>query len=215
MNATPPKLRRLPFLAVTALLAGVASLPAAAQALYRVTGADGTVTYTDRPPSSGAAKIEPVRGGASASGSATTGTPLPTDLRAVVSRFPVVLYTIPNCQPCDRGRALLRERGVPYEERQADAGSDRDTWVRLVGGAEAPALAVGAQVLVGFSPDAWRSTLDLAGYPKTSRLPPGYPAAPVVPLVAKSPVEPPATDQPVAPLPVPTVPLPSGGGIRF
>lgn len=196
-----------------ALLGAAVAVVAAAsgaQTLYKVTAPDGSVTFTDRPPAS-ALRVEPV------GRSATPAAPvLPPALRDPASRFPVVLYTIPDCAPCDRGRELLRARGIPYEERVADSDADREAWLRIVGSVEAPGLAVGRQMLRGFSATEWASTLDLAGYPRESRLPPNHPPAPVAPLVARRSVEPPPTpvETPVTPAPVPTIPLP-GGGIRF
>jgi glutaredoxin len=128
-----------------------------------------------------------------------------------------VLYAIPDCAPCDRGRQLLRSRGVPYQERLASSDADRDAWLRVVGSAEAPAITVGSQVLRGFSEGEWQATLDLAGYPRESRLPANHPPAAVTPLVARpAPAQPPLPAEPVvAPPPQPTIPLGSGGGIRF
>lgn len=209
---TRPRTRRRPIVLAVAAVALAAAGTASAQTLYRITAADGSVTYTDRPPATGALRVEPV------GRSATDPSPaLPPVLREPVARFPVVLYTVPDCVPCDRGRDLLRARGVPYEERLADSDADREAWLRVVGSPEAPGLTVGAQVLRGFSAADWQSTLDLAGYPRESRLPPNHPPATVTPLVARRSVEPPApvAERPVTPLPQPSIPLPGGGGIRF
>ncbi|HMM85130.1 MAG: glutaredoxin family protein [Gammaproteobacteria bacterium] len=208
--------RHRPF-APTVALAGLwlacAAAPAAAQALYKLVAPDGAVTYTDRPPAGGNLRVESLgrtEGGA--------GSPaLPQALREAAARFPVVLYTLPDCAPCDRGRDLLRSRGVPHEERRADPAADRDAWLRAVGSLDAPALTVGAQALRGFAAEEWNATLDLAGYPRTSRLPANYAPPEVQPLVARRTVPAPAAEPqtPVEPLPRPSLPLPAGGGIRF
>ncbi len=196
--------------AVFVVVASTVTAATGAQTLYRVTAPDGSVTFTDRPPAS-AARVEPIGRGAAA-----TAPALPPALRDAASRFPVVLYTIPDCAPCERGRELLRARGIPHEERVADSEADREAWLRTVGSVEAPGLGVGRQMLRGFSATEWDTTLDLAGYPRESRLPPNFPPAPVAPLVARRSVETPpsSVETPVAPLPAPTIPLP-GGGIRF
>ena len=91
----------------------------------------------------------------------------------------MTLYTIAgNCEPCDTARTLLRTRGVPYAERQVVSAEDGDAFQKLTGGRDAPALTIGAQQLRGLSPDTWNSYLDSAGYPRESRLPPGYAASP-------------------------------------
>lgn len=203
-----PTFPGVPRLLLGAALAVAAAASAGAQTLYRVTAPDGSVTFTDRPPAS-ATRVEPIGRGAAA-----PSPTLPPALRDAASRFPVVLYTIPDCAPCDRGRELLRARGIPYEERLADSDADREAWLRIVGSVEAPGLGVGRQMLRGFSATEWAATLDLAGYPRESRLPPNFPPAPVAPLVARRSVEPPPAEVPATPLPAVTIPLPQGG-IRF
>jgi glutaredoxin len=208
--------RRRPSPAPVALLLALATLPAAAQGLYKIVAPDGTVTYTDRPPPAGSARVQAL-GRSGAPGASSGVATLPAGLREAVARFPVVLYTVPNCAPCERGRELLRARGIPYEERLADPNSDREAWLRAVGSMEAPGLTVGAQLLRGFNADEWQSTLDLAGYPRTSRRPPNHPPPAVVPLVARRtlPEPVPSGEAPAELPPQPTVPLPGGGGIRF
>jgi hypothetical protein len=76
---------------------------------------------------------------------------------------------------------------------------------------------VGKQVLKGFSEADWQSTLDLATYPRESRLPRNHVQPAAAPLTAKAP--PPS---PVMPAPAPVTrpepaPPPAGPGpsIRF
>ena len=194
--------------ACTALLA---STPA--WALYKVIGPDGKVTYTDRPPVTEQGKAVPVgQPGAEAGGAA-----LPYALRNAVSRFPVVLYTTPECEPCDRGRDLLRTRGVPFQERVASSPADIEAWQRRIGSQEAPVLAVGGQMLRGLAVDSWHNYLDVAGYPRESRLPAGYAPPAPQPLVPRAPAAASAASaEPAAPARAPEpAPPPASGGIRF
>ena len=71
-----------------------------------------------------------------------------------------------------------------------------------------PVLAIGGQQLKGLTPDTWNSYLDLAGYPRESRLPAGYAFAAPQPLTerpaaaaapAAKPAEPPAAEATPAP----------------
>ena len=110
---------------------------------------------------------------------------LPFELRQVVARYPVTLYAGDNCQPCDSGRQLLQQRGVPYTERRIAGDEDQQALERLVGGRSIPALTVGAQPLRGFSPSDWTSFLDAAGYPPESRLPRSWQPPTATPLVEK------------------------------
>ena len=92
------------------LVLGLAALSASAQGVYRIVGPDGRVTYSDQPPP--AANARPVGTGAAASASEANAQ-LPFQLRQVVSRFPVTLYTSSDCAPCNSGRNLLNARGIP------------------------------------------------------------------------------------------------------
>lgn len=196
------------------LAAAVLLAAASAWAQYKVVGPDGRITYTDRPPASAAAKVAPVtpeEGTASASPLAA----LPYELRQVATRFPVTLYAAPDCAPCDKGRQLLQRRGIPYRERRVQTEDDLVALERLTGARTVPVLAVGAQLSRGWQESEWQTTLDLAGYPAQSRLPPDWVAAAPKPL-APARVAPPAAPTP-APAPAAPAPPPSNAapGFRF
>lgn len=203
-----------------ALLAalGLAATPLWAQ--YKVVAPDGSVTYTDRPPVQSNLRITPMgRNAASPAAGAEVG--LPFELRQTVSRFPVTIYTTTDCPPCDDGRKLLQQRGIPHAERSVSSDDDGQALERLVGGRTVPSLTVGAQPLRGFNEADWNGYLDAAGYPKASRLPRNWPAAVVAPLVTRAgpagagnvaapdvrPTDAPAQVPPQVP---PLVPAPSG-----
>lgn len=194
------------------------ALPVLAQ--YKVVGPDGRVTYTDRPPADASAKVTDLgrRGSATAAPAAASG--LPADLQRLAERFPVTLFTSAECGPCNDGRQLLQQRGVPYSERLVANSDDIAALERTVGGRTVPALTVGGQALRGFNPVDWTSYLDAAGYPRESRLPRGWAPPAPAPLVARAPVPAP---QAAAPAPAPEAAPPSqpettpegGTGIRF
>ena len=197
---------------VAPLAALLVGLPC--HALYKVVGPDGRVTYTDRPPAAAAgSKVSSLGAG----GNALSETQLPLELRQPVARFPVTLYTMANCSPCDTGRQLLRQRGIPFAERQVSTREDADALQRLSGDTKAPTLAIGAQVLPGLSADVWNSYLDSAGYPRESRLPAGYQNPPATPLIERRDASVPQTAQPTVPqaaLPEPAA-QPDTSGIKF
>ena len=154
-----------------------------AQALYKVVGPDGKVTYTDRIPGPADGKVTPLaKGGNSASADPSA---LPYELRQVVARYPVTLYTIADCPPCDNARALLRQRGIPHAERLVVTEQDAEALLRLTGSRDAPTLTIGQQALRGLAPESWNAYLDSAGYPRESRLPPGYQSAAATPLTER------------------------------
>lgn len=196
---------------VTTLL--LAAGPALAQ--YKVVGPDGRVTYTDRPPADATAKVTTL---GRPTGPAPAASGLPADLQRLSERFPVTLFTATECAPCDAGRQLLLQRGIPYTERQIISNDDVAALERTIGGRTVPALTVGGQALRGFSQSDWVSYLDAAGYPRESRLPRGWAPPAASPLVARAPL--PAT-APAAPAPAPAPPPepetgPDGAtGIRF
>lgn len=178
----------------SACLAALAVLLVAAPAWaqYKVVAPDGRVTYTDRPTEvAPGSRVAPMRatGGVANVTAADPLAGLPTALRQAAQRFPVTLYTSTDCSPCERGRSLLRQRGVPYSERIASSDADVDALQRLSGGRTVPSLAVGQQVLRGLLDSDWQSTLDLAGYPRESALPSNWQPPPVRPIVTANPAD--------------------------
>lgn len=188
-----------------------------AQTIYRIIGADGKVTFSDKPPATAdQGKIATTGVGAAA---AASGTALPFELRQAVSKFPVTLYTSADCAPCGTGRNLLTGRGVPFNERTISTNEDVAALQRLSGQTSLPFLTIGGQKINGFSSEEWNQYLDAAGYSKTSQLPPAYRNTPPSPLVS---VQKPAVKQDDKPdattSPTPPTAAPSGSnpaGIKF
>ncbi|RVT48488.1 glutaredoxin domain-containing protein [Rubrivivax albus] len=209
-------LHALSVLSAALLLAGAG--PAAAQ--YKVVGPDGRVTYTDRPPADGSVRVTEI-GRRAPVAEPAAGSALPADLQRTAARFPVTLFTAENCPPCDSGRDLLKQRGVPYTERQIVSNDDVAALERTIGGRTVPSLTVGGQALRGFSAGDWTSYLDAAGYPRESRLPRTWAPPAPTPLVARAPLPAPAPNAPPVPPPAPATPVdaetgPEGTtGIRF
>jgi glutaredoxin len=189
--------------------------PALAQ--YKVVQPDGSVTYTDRPVANGTARITQLgaRTPTAAAAATAADSGLPPDLRLVAQRYPVTLFTASDCQPCEAGRRLLQQRGVPYSEKRIINDDDLLALERLAGGRTLPAVTIGAQPLRGFSAEDWTSYLDSAGYPAQSKLPRGWKLAEPTPLAERAPPppQPPPRALPSSP---PTTPPPvKPGGIRF
>ncbi len=148
-----------------------AALPVQAQ--YKVIGADGKVTYTDRAPAPSAAKVTSL--GARGAVGGPVDAALPLELRQPAAKYPVTLYTMAGaCEPCESARQLLRQRGIPFAEKQVQTPEDSEALERVSGGRDAPTLAIGTQMMRGLATEVWGSYLDAAGYPRESRLPPGY-----------------------------------------
>ena len=197
-SSTQPTGLHAGFINATARMAGYAALGtlllltavnSSAQTVYRVVGADGRVTFSDKPP------LSNDRAGDKASDKVTatdrtgrnldlSGTALPFELRQIVSRYPVTLYSASNCGPCASGRSFLSARGIPFAERTVNTPEDAEALVRIGGEASLPLLTVGGQKIKGYSDAEWAQYLDAAGYPSASKLPSNYRNSPPAPLVA-------------------------------
>lgn len=153
---------------------------AQAQTVYRVVGPDGQITFSDKLPavSDNATVIEaggkPIGAG---------GTALPFELRQVVSKYPVTLYTTSNCTPCGAGRTLLASRGIPFVEKTVTTPEDAQALQRISGDSSLPFLIIGGQQIKGYSDSEWTQFLNAAGYPPTSLLPASYRNPDATPLV--------------------------------
>jgi glutaredoxin len=184
MNRHRPSTTRLAALRWAPLLALLAALPSHAQ--YKVVGPDGKITYTDRQPTTSEGKVVPLSAKAGA-GTASPDAALPLELRQPASRYPITLYTTTGaCDPCSAARQLLRQRGIPYTEKQVLSPEDNEALERLSGGRDVPTLAIGSQTLRGLASEVWTSYLDAAGYPRESRLPPNYVYAAPTPITTRA-----------------------------
>lgn len=166
------------------------------------------------------------RNGAAPAPVLVAATSLPYDLSLAASRYPVTLYTSGDCDTCDQARNFLKQRGVPFAEKTVKYDSDAAALKRILGTNSVPSMTVGSQKQIGFSDSAWGDVLDVAGYPKTSKLPRDYAYAPATPVAGP----PPASDAtpassasgpaaaPAAPAPFPEPPAPTGNappGFKF
>lgn len=214
---------------LTVLLAGGLLHAAHAQQVFRIVGPDGRVTFSDKPPpetrGGGAGASLAPQTGAGPAPSSGGNAALPFALRGVAQKYPVTIYTGPNCAPCGSARSLLLGRGVPFNEKTVTTNEDLDALQRLSGGLSLLVASIGGQQLKGYSEIEWSQYLDAAGYPKTSQLPGTYrnPApSPMVAVQAVAPRPAQAAEPAPAPEPPPPVFAPAPGpapsnpaGIRF
>ncbi|MES2187592.1 MAG: glutaredoxin family protein [Pseudomonadota bacterium] len=214
MNTNPKPRAALVLAALLTLAAGGVQ----AQQVFRIVGPDGKVTFSDRPPeTTGKAPAVSATGRQTGAAAAPQQT-LPYALQAVVQRYPVTLYTAPDCGPCGSARALLQGRGVPFAERTVTSSSDADALKRISGDSSVPFGTIGGQFLRGYSDAEWTQFLDAAGYPRQSVLPPNYRPAPATPLVAVQQAAPAAAPEAPAPAARPAAPArapANPAGIQF
>lgn len=136
---------------------------------YKSIGPDGRVTYSDQPPAPNARVV-----GRRDLNTGPGEPALPYELLQAISKFPVTLYTGEQCGACDQGRAFLRARGIPFTEKTVKSNEDIVMLKRISSESTIPVLTLGNQKRVGYSEFEWRSALDAAGYPATSKLPRSY-----------------------------------------
>ena len=144
---------------IAAMTLWIACAQALAQA-YRWVDEEGKVHYTQNPPPPGAKGVQRknFRNGA-------VGTvDLPYATQEAAKNFPVTLYTMPECSPCDQARASLVKRSIPFREVSVTAQKDADEMKKLTGTSDVPVLVVGSQFRAGFQENLYNDLLDTAGY---------------------------------------------------
>ena len=130
--------------------------------LYRWVDADGKVQYSDQPPPASIKQVEKKK----INGGKAIEMPLTYEAQQAVKNFPVTLFTSMCGETCDRARALLAKRGIPYTELDAgDPNTQRELRAITGGALEVPILRVGRDVTRGFEEGKWNTALDAAGYP--------------------------------------------------
>lgn len=177
MKSKPVFMCRTPALLALACIAAW-GLSAHAQPVYRIVGPDGKVTFSDKPP----ADAKPAATVGSASQPTDSKPALPYALQQIAGKYPVTLYSSKGCGPCDTGRTLLTQRGIPFTEKTVNTNEDLTAFGRISKENALPLLMIGGQAVKGYSDSEWSSYLDAAGYPKQSALPASYKAAPAEPL---------------------------------
>jgi len=152
---------RINLLFVTVLMA--IGIPAAqADTLYKWVDSQGRISYHDQPPPEGAGyRVEEKVLG--------TGNKHKEDdtLAKVVEKFPVVLYSVPDCGSCDLARLYLQKRKVPFTEQNLNADPElQQTLKKKIGSLSAPTIMIGEKVMKGYVESVLEGELDGVGYPK-------------------------------------------------
>jgi glutaredoxin-like protein NrdH len=73
--------------------------------------------------------------------------------------FDVTIYTQPDCAFCERAKAWLRSRGVPFTERDPRKDPAAIEEVERLALGNAPAIVVDGQVFTEFDPAALEAAL--------------------------------------------------------
>lgn len=140
--------------------------------LYKSIDPGGHVTYSDTPPPTGKIVDSKSRTTNTDDDADTSG--LTYQLIQAKKNSPVTLYTSTKCIPCDDGRILLNNRGVPFLEKTISTNSDIARLKEIAGESQLPFLQIGRDKESGFEATAWNAALSTAGYPLNNQLPKKY-----------------------------------------
>lgn len=143
-------------------LAAIGFSAAQADTLYKWVDKNGNVSYHDQPPpdSAGYRVEEKVMGEAKKPREDEA-------LAKIVEKYPVVLYYVQACGPCDLARLYLQKRKVPFTETNLDNNMELQQQLKKKFGAlSAPTILIGEKVMKGYVESLLEGELDDAGYPK-------------------------------------------------
>jgi len=169
-----------------------------AHAQFKWVDDKGRVGYGDKPPP-GAHDIESLQG-VSKGTRPDPQAGLPYQLQRTVKEFPVTLYAMSECPACNKGRAMLKARAVPFTERAIRSVEDVTALKKLTSSDQLPAFQVGGRIITGFNSAVWDDMLDLAGYPRENQLPADWVWPAPRPLIEGSPAPTAATQNAAAPV---------------
>ncbi len=146
--------------------------------LYKWTGPDGKINYSDIPPPASINHIE--KKDLAAPGNNIV---LPYELAQAVKTMPVIMYSGVHCPQCNEGRNFLIKNGIPFSEKIVTSNAEIDKLIKLTGSGQIPVLFIGKNKLVGLNSSEWRLTLTQAGYPTSNVLPANYSFSAAQPLL--------------------------------
>lgn len=133
--------------------------------LYKWVDHEGNVFYHDQPPPEGSDyKVEerPIRYGDPAVKKKVDPNAKAAD------KYPVVLYSVPNCGSCDLARLYLQKREVPFTEKNADGDLKiQEELKKKTGALTAPTILIGEKIMKGYLESLLEGELDQAGYAGT------------------------------------------------
>ncbi|PTD97216.1 glutaredoxin family protein [Pseudothauera lacus] len=151
-------------LLLTALLTATPALLAQGTT-YRWVDEQGRVHYSDQPPPQQVRQVEERRFVPRSADQVPAYT-----VSVAADTYPVTLYVSETCgDPCQRAKAYLDGRGVPYTERVLRNEEDVAAYRAALGEPEEiPAITVGHLPFKGFLESSWARLLDDAGYPRSA-----------------------------------------------
>lgn len=175
-------------------LAGALCAGGAWAGTYKWKDADGRTHYSDVPPPPDARSVSEKK--MQANVVETSGGSYAE--REAMRNAPVTVWLGNECDAlCESALALLKDRGIAYSEQRITTEEQKQAFAARfkVKEARVPAIAAGADQLMGFSAEQWTRLLDRAGYPAKGSAKPPAAAKPPAPAATPDNAEPAATPQ--------------------
>ncbi|MDH2917207.1 MAG: glutaredoxin family protein, partial [Gallionella sp.] len=137
--------------AILFLLSFFLSAQSQAGELYRSIDSSGKVHYSDRP-LAGTEDVERLKLGSEP----TPDEGLPYETQKAKQFFPVTLYVFDECgTPCKEARQLLKDRGIPFTEKNLVTKEEMDEFRKSSQSNQAPAMTLGKAWVRGFLASEW------------------------------------------------------------
>lgn len=64
----------------------------------------------------------------------------------------VILYTQPNCRPCQAAKDFLSQKGITFVVKDVVSDEEAQRELIALGSRSTPTVRIGNQVMIGFSP---------------------------------------------------------------
>ncbi|HAH07859.1 MAG TPA: hypothetical protein DCM05_15270 [Elusimicrobia bacterium] len=135
--------------------AGALAAPAAQAEIYKVVGADGKVSYTDKEPQPNSGKTEKLKV------QTYSGTPAVSAYSGSVKK--VTILSAQWCGVCTRAKAYMKDHKIAFEEWDIDKSEYARSKMNELGAKGVPVILVGKQKMVGFSAETLEEMIKNAG----------------------------------------------------
>ncbi|MDP3032408.1 MAG: glutaredoxin family protein [Rhodocyclaceae bacterium] len=139
----------------------LASMVVLSATLYKSVGPDGKISYSDQPPRQGQVVMtRTFEVGPSTSLPPSAADQLERMKSAKTAAAPaagVVLYSAAWCGYCQKAKAYLADKRIPYREVDIDTKDGLATFAQAGGGKGVPLLTAGTQRVQGFSVAAYNA----------------------------------------------------------
>lgn len=113
--------------------------------VYKIIGADGKVSYTDKEPESASAKTEKLKI------QTYSGAPTVSTYNGSVRK--VTILSAQWCGVCRKAKAYMNSKKIAFEEWDIDQSDFARAKMKELGASGVPVILVGKQKMVGFSPE--------------------------------------------------------------